>query len=316
MAERKYAAIGAFFSNKVVYPGGQTVGPYMGGAGLYALSGILWGTSNALQIGPAGTDFDRYFAGWFRQNHIPTHALWPIGEKNEMSVVTYTEDGRYTCSSAYGQEFRSMLMPMLKMPLDKVRPFLEGVTGFYSCGGWSREECRQLLDMKEKTGAAMMWEMPTHMESFPVEEVAFRVEASEVWSLNRSESFRLFGVDSEEKAIDAIEKLGKPCYYRVGKRGAWMIAGGERAFAPIVHSVPAQQEVDATGCGNSSTGAALWAWIEGFSPMQTCVWGNVAASFTVRQFGPYPLIDDEARHQAREVYAAALRAARTGGSNG
>ena len=81
------------------------------------------------------------------------------------------------------------------------------------------------------------------------------------YSLNRPESFDLFGVKTEEAAIEKMQQIGVPCFYRVGKRGAYFIKDGEVAFEPSVELGP---QMDPTGCGNSSTAACFAAMCKGW----------------------------------------------------
>ena len=85
-----------------------------------------------------------------------------------------------------------------------------------------------------------------------------------------------------------------------------MIADGKDYFVPMISTVEKEKEIDPTGCGNSSTGAALWAWCEGYDPLMTCVIGNVVASYNVRQYGPFLDMSQETReemlHTTQEIY--------------
>ena len=95
-----------------------------------------------------------------------------------------------------------------------------------------------------------------------------------------------------------LKELGVPCYYRVGSKGAYMIMNGEVEFVPVVHLVPKEEEVDPTGCGNSSTAAALWAFCEGMTTKEICAWGNIVAAHNVLQFGPTKVINQAKRDEA------------------
>ena len=74
----------------------------------------------------------------------------------------------------------------------------------------------------------------------------------------------------------------------------------------MISTVPADQEIDPTGCGNTSTGAVMWAWFEGYDPLMTCVIGNVVASYNVRQYGPFLDMSEDIRKEmlakAQEIY--------------
>ena len=115
----------------------------------------------------------------------------------------------------------------------------------------------------------------------------------DLFSTNKPESFEIFGVSTVEEAIARYQALGMPVYYRVGTKGAYMIEGTEVAYVPMISLVPHEQEIDPTGCGNSSTAAAMWAYCEGFDLLKSCIVGNVVAAYNVRQYGPYPNLLEE-----------------------
>lgn len=312
MSDRKYAAVGSVFTNRLVFPDGRVMGPVMGGAGLYAYSALRLATENALFISGTGRDFDEFYGEWFDRNGCSRDGLIYKTDRNEYSVITYAPDGQYSCGSLYGPRERAGILREQRLSVEELMPYFDGLRGIYLGGRFSPEEREGLRARKNQTGTGIMWELPTAMASGGLEEVLACLEVCDIWSLNRPESFGLFGVYSEEDACAHIAELGKPCYYRVGNRGAYMIAGGQKAFAPVIHAVPPEAETDPTGCGNSSTGAAMWAFFEGFDPLETCVWGNVAAAFTVQQYGPYPHLGEETRELARRLFRKTLDGLRSG----
>lgn len=309
-SKNRYGAVGSVFTNRLVFADGRVAEPIMGGASIYALSALLMATPNVVLISGVGADFDRFYGKWFDDNGVSRDALIFRTEKNEYSEVRYLPDGQYECSSIYGAEFRKRVLAELRLGLEDIDPFLDGLTGLYIGGSWDAESCAKICEMKKRTGTKIMWEMQTHMAELPIEQTKRCLEFCDIWSLNRPESFALFGVGSEPEACKRIAELQKPCYYRVGKKGAYMIMDGQCAFAPTVCTVPKEQEIDPTGCGNTSTGGALWAFCEGFSPLGICVWGNVTAGYNVRQYGPYPLMDTDFRREAAQVFAREIAQAR------
>ena len=63
--------------------------------------------------------------------------------------------------------------------------------------------------------------------------------------------------------------------------------------------------VDTVGCGNTSTGAALYAYAEGKAPLMVGIMANVASARNLMQFGVIPefeAIRDECRRQAQTLY--------------
>ena len=134
--------------------------------------------------------------------------------------------------------------------------------------------------------------MPVFMET---------ISHSDYYSFNRPESFRLFETDSEEKVIANIREIGKPCFYRVGPKGAYMLTADEGYFVPSVVLPTRDGDVDPTGCGNSSTAAAMWALVEGKDPLTVCITGNITAGFNAIQYGPHPDLTGRSRERAYQL---------------
>ena len=64
--------------------------------------------------------------------------------------------------------------------------------------------------------------------------------------------------------------------------------------------------VDPTGCGNTSTGGALYAYAEGYDPLMVGIMANVASGQNIRQYGviqDFAKAREEAQAQVQELYA-------------
>ena len=114
--------------------------------------------------------------------------------------------------------------------------------------------------------------------------------------MNLNEAKVFFGLDTLDDVLEELHKIGKPCFFRAGEKGAYMLQDGQTAFLPAVGTA---ESVDPTGCGNCSTAASLVGFAEGLGPWQTVAMANVAAGFNARQYGPWPLVTPQARSEAR-----------------
>ncbi len=294
----KYIATGNVITNRIIFTDKRVVEGIMGGHGLYAHEGISLGTDNCIFVASVGKDFDEYYGKWFDDNHMSKEGLKFNLERCNYNEVVYAEDGQFIEYSIYGPEEEEKNRALSYMTCDDIEPFLEGTKGIYSMFLFDKERfCQQ----REKYGFKYMWEYtPSVLKESGKDAVMDYIAITDIYSLNRPESYALFGVDNEEAAIAEIQNLGKPCYYRVGSKGAYMVNGKDVAFVPIVHVVSRDLEIDPTGCGNSSTAGALWAFAEGFDTLMTCIWGNVVAGFNSMQYGPKLVINNEVRKQARK----------------
>ncbi len=301
---KKYVTAGSVITNRIIFTDKRVMDRIMGGHGLYAHEGVCFGAENAVFISAVGKDFDEYYGRWFDQNSMTREGLKFCLDRCNYNELVYFPDGQYKEYSIYGPEEEVKNRAAGVLTCDDLAPHLEGAAGLYTMVQFPAAEFRAL---KDRCGFKYMWEYgPQLLREKGRDAVMDYISLTDIYSLNRPESFALFGVESEEAAIAEIKNLGKPCYYRVGSKGAYMVMDGETAFVPVVHVAPKEQEVDPTGCGNSSTGAAMWAFSEGFDPLMICVWGNVVAGFNAMQYGPRLDLTAETRRlakaKAEEVY--------------
>ena len=294
--ELKYLVTGAAFIDNIVYADGSRVDKIMGGCGIYAYSGIrIYEDDCAVMLG-IGNDFEELYGQWFNDNAISRDGLFVRDEHTAQTVLTYEESGHYTSANIYSGK-PGYHNPALALIMDDLRPLLPGLKGIYlqsDLYGNFGEAYR----LKDEYGYKIMWEIPAWLGYDFLPTLEETVSHCDIWSLNRKDSFDIFEVDSEEKAIERIRELGVPCFYRVGEKGSYMVTKDGYWFAPVVKFTDENGDPDATGCGNTSTAAALWAWCEEYDPLMTCCLANVAAGYTARQHGPYPVLDLETRKSA------------------
>ncbi len=127
-------------------------------------------------------------------------------------------------------------------------------------------------------------------------------DAVDIFSLNIEEAQMLFGCQGDEACIRALQELDVDMtLFRVGARGAYVVTRDE-----AIHLAPAPGPVvDPTGCGNTSTGGALYAYAEGYDPLMVGIMANVASSMNIRQYGIIPDmlgVREECLKMAEELY--------------
>ena len=299
----KYVCGCGIIVNRIRYDDGRLIEDIMGGGGFFAYSGLLFSDPESLFVAGVGKDFDKYYGKWFDDNNVSRDGIKLRVDYCPYDELEYLPDGRWRPHSIYTEEYRARALSECHVYAHDLEPYLTDCKGIYIGAPLDKVYIDTMIKLREKYGFKMMWECvidPAINEKTKprIIEIA---KSMDIWSLNRPESFLLFDVDSEEAAIEKIKELGVPCYYRVGSKGAYMIMNGEAEFVPVVHLVPAEEEVDPTGCGNSSTAAALWAFCEGFNTKEICAWGNIVAAHNVLQFGPTPIMNDEKRKSALEL---------------
>ena len=302
----EYMTIGTLFINNINFADGTKKEGIMGGGGLFAYCGMLQYTENALLLSAVGTDVEEHFGPWLTHNKISRTGFVRYSNKNTVATMQYQPDGQWNETFAHGPRALGKDINCLDgdtlLHMGKV--VSKGLKGVYFCAGVHNDLFfNELTKMRDEFGFKVMYELfteeckPENLHSF----VTKAFPKVDIFSLNRTESYTLFGVADEQSAIEKITKIGIPCFYRVGSKGSYMIQDGKAEFMPTAHLVPKEQEVDPTGCGNCSTSAALWAYCEGYSSKQIASIANVAAGYNVQQYGPYPVFNSFTRKEALET---------------
>lgn len=291
----RYLVTGCTILNDMLYADGSRVEGFLGGA-IYALNGIKPYCDDVILITTAGQDFDQFYGPYYRANQLSTAGVQLLLPKTHYNTVEYHPDGRWWEYSKYGPEFEAEWWPKSHIRAEYVTPFAdENTRGIYFESGVREVIWRNLADLRKAAPNAMlMAELLTADANDPVlkPDLLALIGAVDIYSLNLPESLAFFGTRSETESIQAILALGKACFFRVGEKGAYMIQDGKAWFAP---AKGVETSVDSTGCGNCSTGAALYGYAEGLHPLRTAVLANLAAGLNARQYGPYPLFTADLR---------------------
>ncbi len=292
----EYLANGAVITNRLLFTDQRRIDDIMGGGGFYAYSALRMCTPDCLLVAGVGDDFDEFYGEWFKRNNCSKDGLYITVDKTTYNELVYDAEGGYDEYSIYGREYERENFPKTVLGAACFAPFVDDAKGLYTGDRMDDHFVEVLLELKKGRDFKVMWEIPESA----VDELARiykangiaglkeKLCATDIFSLNKPESYRVFGCATIEDAINRLIELDMPAYYRIGTKGAYMIDGGKAYHVPMISTVPKEQELDPTGCGNSSTAAAMWACCEGYDPLMVCAIGNAVASYNVRQYGPYP----------------------------
>ena len=294
---KSYLVVGSAITNRLIFTDGRVVEDILGG-GIYALEGVRLYTDDVTFVASVGEDYDQYYGEFMRINGLGYEGISIRSEHTHYNELVYAPDGQYIEYSIYGEAFSARNWPALAVTPEDIERHLPGAKGMYCFLKDEGDFCDRMRALHDKYDFKLMWEIPPRLDTSHCDWFLKTLEFVDIYSLNRPESFALFGVDSEEAAVERIREIGVPCYYRVGQKGAYMIMGGEVHFVPVVHLVPAEEEVDPTGCGNCSTAAAMWAFTEGYDPLMICILANISAAYNVKQYGPLIDMSEEVRAEA------------------
>ncbi|MFZ9858161.1 MAG: carbohydrate kinase family protein [Roseiflexaceae bacterium] len=283
-----YLIAGCTHINDLIYADGRTVTAQLGGS-IYAVNGIKTYYDDLLFVTTVGPDFDAYFGEYYRTNQLSQNGVHQVLPHTQYNMLTYQPDGRWGESSKYGADFEAQWATTSLIQSAHILPFITHTTQGIYLESSVTEPIWQHLDAIRAAAphATMMWEVATSDIETPARHanIADCIAAVDIYSINLPESLALFEVTSEADALTAIMAQDTPCLFRVGTKGAYMVADGHAWFAP---SYDLEYSVDPTGCGNCATGAALYGMAEGLHPLHTVILANLAAALNARQYGPYP----------------------------
>ena len=244
----------------MLYADGTKQTGFLGGS-LYTVNGIKPYTDDLLFITTAGLDFDSLYGEAYEKE------ISLVPEVKAEFIIKHADE------NVKGIYLESRVIESVWKHLDEIRKAAPNA-------------CIQAelstVDIDDPSLHAQVMEL---------------IEKIDMYSVNLPESMTLFGTHSEEESIQKIIAIGKPCFFRVGEKGSYMIQDGKAWFAP---SVGAAKSVDATGCGNCSTGASLYGYCEGKHPLMTSILANLAAGVNARQYGPYPHYTQQLRQELLE----------------
>ena len=302
----RYLVTGSVIVNDMKYPDGSLVRGFLGGS-IYTVNGILPYCDDVLFVSAAGPDFKDLYGPYFERNGLSDKGIEIRFPKTHYTLVEYKESGEWSEHSIYGSEFEEKYGTY---PLASARQVIENggedVRGIYFESSAMEDVWKDLDRMRKACpNAVFQAEIATSDTTDPYrrEKCLELIQKIDLYSINRPEAMALFNTENEEDSIKAIMALGKPCFFRLGSKGSCMIQDDQACFAPSVES---ETSVDSTGCGNCSTGASLYGYCEGFHPLKTACYANVAAGVNARQYGPFPHYSEEIKKEmkleAEELY--------------
>lgn len=297
MAGKNYMTTGGIMINDIYYADGKSIKGIVGGGGVYALSGIKLWTDDCNFTGNMGADFDVHIKEWWEANGLTKYGLNLCHEHCIYRNVDYREDGTYNEYSIYpdGVAHDSY---MFAKP-ENFLPYAENCKAFYNSLQPNIYEWKKLGEAREKYGFKIMWEIPTKAcKPELLDSIKECLQFVDIFSINKPESYDLLGTSTIEESIKALGKFDIPCYFRAGKIGSYMIMDGKYVFGPTIFG---PNDIDATGCGNSSTAAAMYAFAEGKDIAMITAMGNATSSVNAQQVGPRPVTTAEIRELAHKL---------------
>lgn len=294
-----YLVNGALMVNDIMFCDGTWLSGVIGGGAVYAAAGAgLWSDKVILAAG-CGEDGEMLFFDWMECYGLSREGIQLKGEKTNHFFLKYHDDGSYEEGLLGEQETDWNQIDFMTLTPEEMEPYYRGIRGMYNIMDIDLDYWKRMGYFKKKYGFQIMWEIATatadqnHLEDF------YRIlPMVDFYSLNLKEARCLFGIQEERELLDHMSRLGVPVYFRVGVRGAYLADREKQVFVP---SYITPGEVDPTGCGNSSTAAAMVGLVEKRSLQETGTMAAVAASCNARQYGPPAFMNQTRRREAEDI---------------
>lgn len=295
----KYLVVGPSIINDIEFSNGTIKKGIIGGS-IYCVAGIMLWCDDCLYISNVGKDHSQYYGNWMNENRCSFMGLNEILPHTQYTLLKYGREGLHSETSIYGEDEEKLVSRLDKHDVNFIEKFCDKDTKGIYIEANEKDEFWDSLDIiRSKSNAVIMWELPTSVATQPErhEKALSIIRSTGLYSINLPEAKCLFNANNEDAAIEAIIRLNVPCYFRVGKKGSYMVCNNNAYFSK---SMTLGAIVDTTGCGNCSTAAALYAYCEGYHPEKVSLAGNIAAAYNLLQYGPYPNIL-KARQAAKEL---------------
>ena len=293
-----FVVVSTAVTDDIKLANGKTIGRHLGGAGIYALSGIRLWTESVVLVTGVGEEFERDYGGWFLNNACKMDGLFVKDKHTAVSCVTYLEDGEREETPLYGSEHYLRL----EATPEEFESFVKDAKGVYIFKDTNAAYWQKTLALKKKYGFCLEWEINASAATRENCEMVQKIASQcDIFSLNKREAFALLDVDQLDQAIEILSKWPVPAIYlRVGRDGAIVISNNQVLQIPSVRGITA---VDPTGAGNSSTSGFLYGWCRNESPTLCGIRGSVSAAHCITQYGP-PSFTEELSHRAAAEAAA------------
>jgi len=296
----EYIVAGYTMINDIIYTDGSSIIDQLGGS-IFSAAGIkLWRDSIAY-IGTGGPDFKQYYGHFFESNGIHTDVK-EVLEHTLHYVLEYNQDGSWNEYCKYGEDYENKARDIGRLTPEMFQEYCnEDTKGIYIEAGLNTNIINHFNDLKSMMpNGKLMWEISTDDLFNPEKhDIILRlIDQVDIYSFNLKEAKAFFNVKNDDEAIDEILKLNKPCFLRAGTKGSYLIKDKNITFLP---SFGVEESIDATGCGNCSTATALIGFAESLPPLETLAMANISAGYNARQFGPWPLVDENTRCEAISI---------------
>ncbi len=284
---------------------GTETGEHLGGQAIYATSGIRLWTRDVKMVTCCGADYKQGYSPWLKANGLSEDGINVKLDFCSHVHMQHTESGAYiTTTNRSGLGYNNYEQGFLETHPEDIERAIDPDTAalYHHTHSPDYVLFGKMERIRKKYGVRFMWEVMYGPSSqfgygtpyFNHDKLQNAIEIAGMWSLNRNEASDMFKIpaSNDEDLINELMKFkgSEMCYYRVGSKGAYTIVGNSAYFVPLIDIT---KSVDPMGCGNCSTGTAMYAWCETGDPLMTGIMAAISAGYNAAQAGPWPLYTDE-----------------------
>ena len=295
-----YIVAGYNMLTDIYYADGSIAKDRPGGS-FYSASGVRFWRDRVAYVGTAGPDFDTWYGPWFQANGIDCRVKKCLPHTLRYTLE-YRPDGIWEERCLYGDDYEAMAKDVGRITPEMLGACANADTkGIYIEASLSAKIADSFPAVKALIPhGCLMWEINGDdlRDAGKRAAILERIAQVDAFSMNLDEARGFFRTEEDAPILAGLRALGKPCFLRLGEKGAGFVTPEETVFAP---SIGTEDSVDPTGCGNCSTAAAMVGLAEGKSYEETSAMANLAAAYCAKQNGPWPLADAATRRIANEA---------------
>lgn len=315
----KYVTVGQASIDRVLHEDGTVGRTNIGGPGVFGYAGIRLFDDDVQMILNTAEDFDHYYGSWIRRNDVNTDALYTCYDKTHLFECTYREDGsyiyiqpNYTVRQITNRGTEYGWTNVRPEQIDRHSKDCEGLYLFIE--PYYKHFYKELKKIKDRNGFKVMYEIGIlkgdDYDRDYIREI-LNILKPEMASLNHNEACEFFETENTEEIFNNIYDMGFDMFfYRCGNKGSCVLNDNDAVFVRAI-DIPGETAKDPTGCGNTSTAAAMWAWLNTGDPLMTAILANIAAGFNVASEGVISDLSRENRELAfklaRDFYLEYLK---------
>ena len=205
----EYLVYGPIFKNVLNFVDGRKIDNIMG-ATIFSYAGMLQFTDNVLLISGKGNYFEDIFGDWFNKNKLLRNGLIEFDNPTILATLQYFSDGTWHNDMEFGpkeSEIAYYEAETLRLLDENIDTDSKGI--YFIRSAKDVEFYETLCSMKKNDKFKIMSEIITEdCRPEMLETITNSIfKHIDIYSINKPESFRLFSVDSEEKALDIIKSI-------------------------------------------------------------------------------------------------------------